>query len=722
MSKSIAVILTVAALATGALSLRKDQLKDGLFFKEDLRQLADQWYDIGIDVLEPLLFPESKKLSQLINNTSGVDISSTCQRSLGQVAEGLNKSQLWAIEMLDSSGTHGSGFLRRWVDLGDFDTCLDISNSQSTSLDHVHFTGQYCLVQIIFALPTREQKDKIESVDLSIAQRHKSGHWLQRGAEFYKMLYISNITFSLCVPSTCQPEEIEKVINNLLPPNLQIMAVVDPLGCSHTDPSSQVTSSSVHLAQKIAQVIVFTLTAIVALSLIIISHGPSWLIPFVSHFDLASNTRKLTAQTSDPLAAKLIWVHGARVLYLILAMSFHMTTIAALWTPHTHSRYVFSKYSLKFPLWSEFFANMTIGISVNFTIGGMLAFVSWFPEMARKNGQLSLAKYILGRWVRTLPLVAGAILLVISVPPTFASGPVWKIGWSKVVNNCLANWWYELIYASNLLPLRSACLPYAWYLSVDMQLYVLSFVLMVALTRSLKLGLIIAFITSFVSIIYHGMYLHVNSLKYTADYNTTDIERLLTKEIVLHTGTFNYVSSYTIGIVVGYLIAKGYVLQSKYLRSIGWIIFVSLGLSIHLIPLVWKANNGPTSRFVELIFGALQRAVYSAAFAYGFLQGSNGQAGFINVISELPIWTPLGRLSSSMFIGHFFVIWFDVFTSRSSFDFTIYSSIKRLVCIFVFTLFIGYYIYIVFEAPCINLGKSLIMSKSKNRCKEVKDK
>lgn len=691
---------------------------DERLFRDDLKQLASEWFEIG-DIFQSLLYPHrSTVASKLIATASQVpNISSQCELSLQQLSRDLLNNKLWAIEMLDNSVSASSGFLRRWVEFGDFDSCLDISNVDEDDATDIPIHGQYCMVEVAFALPHPSIKESIESINLTLSERYSRGHWLERGASVYKMLYTCGVRFSLCSPSTCTPSELENIINQQLPKNVPFKAKINPLSCSSNGEENTVTSSSLPTIQLTAQIVLLSLTSIVILSPLLLKYTESSC--FLCHFDIVSNTQKLYSPTSDPLARRLTWVHGARILYLMLAISFHLTLLATLWTPETQSKYIFSKYSVNFPLWSEFFSNMTIGISVNFTIGGMLTWISWYPVMKSMKGSLSLTKYVFARWIRTLPLVTGALLIVLATPVTFASGPVWKIGWSKVINNCLSNWSFELLYTSNLLPVRSSCLPYAWYLSVDMQLYILSFVLLIVIFKSFKYGALIACVTCVTGVVYQGYYLHVHSLKYTADYSSNDIERLLEKEIVLHVGFFNYISSYTIGIVLGYAITSGYRIESALVRTIGWIVFVSLGLSVHLIPLVWKANGGVTSRTHELIFGALQRSIYSIAFSYGFFNGSNDQAGFLNTMAQWSILLPLGRLSSSMFIGHFFVIWYETFTTRQSMAFDLFSLTKRFIHTCIFSVFIGYFIYIVFEAPFLNFGKSLISNHKRKQVEKV---
>lgn len=95
---------------------------------------------------------------------------------------------------------------------------------------------------------------------------------------------------------------------------------------------------------------------------------PARMANFLIHFNVSANSAKLFQESTDPLAQKLSWVHGARIVYLLVATALHMGVISAIWTPVTHSEYVQMK-QVNFPLLAEFSSNISVGIGVNFVLG-----------------------------------------------------------------------------------------------------------------------------------------------------------------------------------------------------------------------------------------------------------------------------------------------------------------------------------------------------------------
>lgn len=92
----------------------------------------------------------------------------------------------------------------------------------------------------------------------------------------------------------------------------------------------------------------------------------------------------------------------------------------------------------------------SIYIYINFLYSSaFLSYYSWHPEMVKRNGSIRLFPFLLGRWLRTTPMIVFTLLLVFAFPATLGSGPVFNIGLNNVTANCFLNWFPELAYYSN---------------------------------------------------------------------------------------------------------------------------------------------------------------------------------------------------------------------------------------------------------------------------------
>ncbi len=100
-------------------------------------------------------------------------------------------------------------------------------------------------------------------------------------------------------------------------------------------------------------------------------------------------------------------------------------------------------------------------------------------------------------------------MLLLTLIPIMGSGPVWDQRIQPIVNNCYNNWWINLIYLQTFfrvynkvnikvfdeIILKIFCYPkcatHTWYLATDMQYHWISLIVIIALHKNIKFGLII---------------------------------------------------------------------------------------------------------------------------------------------------------------------------------------------------------------------------------------
>ena len=169
-------------------------------------ELASDWSVAG-QWIERLVWSEKDAILQLLTQAaSSPAISLNCSAALSALHDGLLERRLWAFQMLDSTSLGDAGFINRFVDFGDYDLCLSVSAPDDL------FYGRHCLARLDFALPPPALKDSITRVDISGTPMQ--GSWLEQCARNYKYLYFEKITTGICFPSSCQPKEMEQLLNS----------------------------------------------------------------------------------------------------------------------------------------------------------------------------------------------------------------------------------------------------------------------------------------------------------------------------------------------------------------------------------------------------------------------------------------------------------------------------------------------------------------------------
>ena len=209
----LAIVLLLLSLSSSSYSYTRKHHGDKWripVYKEGIH-LAKDWSEIGI-WMEKTFWPHKKSIMDIINTTielpSSQDpslLSPVCRQALRSVVNGLDSKQLWAFQMMDATPLADTGFIHRFTDLGDYDSCLEVTAPDDD------FIGQHCLLELNFALPPAEEKDHLDRVNLTGSSM--SGTWVERCTVIYKYLYFQRITTAVCIPSTCSAKEVERLFN-----------------------------------------------------------------------------------------------------------------------------------------------------------------------------------------------------------------------------------------------------------------------------------------------------------------------------------------------------------------------------------------------------------------------------------------------------------------------------------------------------------------------------
>ncbi|XP_055306590.1 nose resistant to fluoxetine protein 6-like, partial [Sitodiplosis mosellana] len=87
------------------------------------------------------------------------------------------------------------------------------------------------------------------------------------------------------------------------------------------------------------------------------------------------------------------------------------------------------------------------------------------------NGKMNVPRLYLHRYLRLTPILGFLVLFDPSLLKFLGSGPIWPL-LVKPTSICGSYWWSALFYIQNYV--QPGCYAYAWYLSVDMQLFLIA--------------------------------------------------------------------------------------------------------------------------------------------------------------------------------------------------------------------------------------------------------
>lgn len=103
------------------------------------------------------------------------------------------------------------------------------------------------------------------------------------------------------------------------------------------------------------------------------------------------------------------------------------------------------------------------------------------------------------RILRFWPMLIITTLIYWIIMPIVGSGPFF---WHAYLINqhCASTWWKDILFISNF---SEMCMPWSWYIMVDVQLFLLSLFLLWMYTRlNTKLSLLTQYVLIVASIIY----------------------------------------------------------------------------------------------------------------------------------------------------------------------------------------------------------------------------
>ena len=252
----------------------------------------------------------------------------------------------------------------------------------------------------------------------------------------------------------------------------------------------------------------------------------------------------------------------------------------------------------------------------------------------------------------------------------------------------------------------------SWILAPDVSLYILSYGLIYIYLNNRQTGLRIINLLILLGIIAEASYLYLFDLPPFMDMASFDYRHLHDHEVGLHTYTVNYISPYLIGLMVGIR-----VLEKKFKRGKQFFYFMVISCMssyalIYYIPSTWRWRTD-VSRIEKLIFGSLSRCMMSYAVAGGFFyQAVVKPRAFSTRFNSNKVFVVLGRFAFAAYLGHFMVMYYDIFTLRAPLEFTSYNMMVRSTSVLIYGHILGFMIHVIFEAPFIRLSKMIFPKKS----------
>lgn len=259
----------------------------------------------------------------------------------------------------------------------------------------------------------------------------------------------------------------------------------------------------------------------------------------------------------------------------------------------------------------------------------------------------------------------------------------------NVEGNCKKYWWRNLIFIQNFYPNSEMCMSWSWFVAVDLQLFIISSVVLVISLRHLKLSITISIVLVLVSSVYSG-YLGVRdsfSFLLEAQFKTLDTQ---------YTKPFNHISGYLIGQWTGYYLSRKdrKWKLSKKISNIGRAVSVTI-FAILIILMQFQRSNF----WISFMFPAFGRILWSLPLSFMILESAMcSQNGIIKRTIDSRIILPLSRISFSSYMLNPLLCIFSMLC-EASFHFDLVAIIPYTIGWCVLCYMLALVFTVLFERP-----------------------
>ncbi|XP_046986149.1 uncharacterized protein LOC124556202 [Schistocerca americana] len=205
---------------------------------------------------------------------------------------------------------------------------------------------------------------------------------------------------------------------------------------------------------------------------------------------------------------------------------------------------------------------------------------------------------------------------------------------------CPKYWWRNLLYINNLFDREEMCLSWSWYLSNDMQFFIIASFLLILSSSYFLLSAIIlgSLIVASSAVTFYSSY--INSYIPVLDQQFAMLS-------TLYDPPWTRIGPHLVGVATGYIVIylKGKLILKKRTLLMAWL----LGSTFNVITLFGLYNrNIPV--IAAALYVALSRTAWALGISWIIIACCTNNAGIINSILSFRGWIPLSRLTYCVYL------------------------------------------------------------------------
>ena len=434
-------------------------------------------------------------------------------------------------------------------------------------------------------------------------------------------------------------------------------------------------------------------------------------LKFITAFSIIKNLEMIIS-TKQPANA-ITCFSGIRVISMSWIILVHTFTFQL--NPYTeiNNNYIIRHYEPEFSF--QPIVNGNFSVDSFFFMSGVLSAYLTLNQMQKKEGRFPVVTYYLHRYIRLTMVYAFVLFFWWTLNVHLRNGPMWRARFgedSEMQKNCQKYWWTNLLYINNFYPrkLFDECMIWSWYLSNDMQFFVLAPIIIIPLYFFFPLGLIISGILLVATFVANGAISAVEEL------DTSPVQEHTSDKI--YTKPYTRAAPYIIGLIIGCVFFKNIKIKIRWF--VDWQIYSVIFLigACCLFACVYglysSFDRGGLSLAETVSYFMFSRFTWGVGLALIVFTCHNGYASVINSFLSMSFWVPLGRLTYTAYLVHPIVLLVYLGTLREPFTYTNISLAVNYTAMVVLSLGVAGVISLFVEFPLHNMERAIFKAVGLN--------
>ncbi|XP_023244027.1 uncharacterized protein LOC111642003 [Centruroides sculpturatus] len=318
--------------------------------------------------------------------------------------------------------------------------------------------------------------------------------------------------------------------------------------------------------------------------------------------------------------------------------------------------------------------------------------------------------FVVKRFIRlTFPVLCASAIAIIL--PIFCDGPHSHF-LQEHVGAIEENIWKYVLHISNFYKIQPLVILHMWIMNAIFQLNIITAPILFILDRWQTFGIITMILLSLIGFAMNIAILIISDCSNTFGYSL-DIEKTLRYLEHIQCKPYTiHLSSYCMGLLVGYLLSEGKIMRfEKKTSFIFWICSIT-SMLFSIYGLHGYITEVSQNESIVLLFRAFSTYLWLTGQIWMCISFTNGSGGAVKRFLSHDVFLILGRLNVSLYIVHIFIIVYIITCTRKPFYLSIMTLRMLNIFITLISIVASFVLYLFLEAPFNSIFKMIFHKRN----------